>query len=425
MPSDNADTAILPYLLAIIILTLFSAFFSAAEMSVSTCNHIRLKALAEKGSKSAKCALKLAHGFDKTLTTILVGNNIVNIASTSVGTMLCISLFGDKGAGIATALMTVIILVFAEIMPKSLAKETADKSVLWMSGPLRFFVIILTPITFIFTLLKKAVTALFKVSSDDKGVTEDELKYIINESEEHGVLEEQESDLVRSALEFDEIDVSDILVPRVAVTAVEINQPVEEIKKVFMSEMYSRLPVYEKNIDSIVGIITFKSFTRMLDEGGSSIAGIIQKPLYVSTLKPINEVMQDMQKSKQHMAVVMDQFGGTEGIVTMEDIIEELVGEIYDESDEVKLPVIKISENSYLISGELSVSDMLEQLELDEDLIETECTTVGGWVMELFESIPDEDDTITDGIFTVTVKKLDEQRVEKIRLDIASPEEEE
>lgn len=413
-----------PQIIAIILLISFSAFFSGSETAISTANRIRLRAAAEKGDKKSARALRLAENYDKTLTTILVGNNIVNILSTSILTVVCLALFGESGTGIATAVMTVLILIFGEILPKSLSKETADKTVLWMAIPLNFLVIVLTPVSSLFSALKNGVTKLFNVSSSDDSVSEEELMFIIEESEEKGVLEEQESDLVRSALEFDEISISEILVPRVSVTAVEINQPIEEIREIFRTEMYSRLPVYEKTIDSIVGIITLKSFMRLEDEENPSIRSILQKPLYVSALKPINQVMHEMQKAKQHMAVVMDQFGGTEGIVTMEDIIEELVGEIYDESDEVIHPLVQISENTYSVSCDLSVSDMLEQLDLKPDTIETDCTAVGGWVMELFESIPEKDETITSGIFTVTVTETDEQKLKKIRLEVNIPEKE-
>ncbi|MBR6694945.1 MAG: HlyC/CorC family transporter, partial [Oscillospiraceae bacterium] len=317
---------------------------------------------------------------------------------------------------IATAVMTVLVLIFGEIIPKSLAKETADDGVMWMSVPLKFIMFILTPFSALFTLLKNGIIKLFNVRSSNTGVTADELLYIVNEGEEQGSLDEDESDLVRSAILFDGKNAEDILVPRVSLVAVEINQSVEEIKKVFVEEMYSRLPVYEKTIDSIVGIITFKSFMRLMEQGGTSIQSIIQKPLYVSTLKPINDIMQEMQKSKQHIAVVVDQFGGTEGIVTMEDIIEELVGEIYDESDEVLQPVIALGDDAYIISGELSVNDMLEKLGLPENTIKSEYTTVAGWALELFEGIPSENQTIDTEKFTVTAVKLDEQRVEKVRV---------
>ena len=411
MPTD-----ILPSIIIIAVLLVFSAFFSASETAFSTCNRIKLKTLAEKGHKGAKRALKIADAFDKTLTTILIGNNIVNIASTSIATTLFVTLFGDAGAGIATAVMTVLVLIFGEILPKSLAKETADDGVVWMSVPLKFIMFILTPFSALFTLLKNGIIKLFNVRSSNTGVTADELLYIVNEGEEQGSLDEDESDLVRSAILFDGKNAEDILVPRVSLVAVEINQSVEEIKKVFVEEMYSRLPVYEKTIDSIVGIITFKSFMRLMEQGGTSIQSIIQKPLYVSTLKPINDIMQEMQKSKQHIAVVVDQFGGTEGIVTMEDIIEELVGEIYDESDEVLQPVIALGDDIYLISGELSVNDMLEKLGLPENTITSEYTTVAGWALELFEGIPSENQTIDIEKFTVTAVKLDEQRVEKVKV---------
>ena len=293
------------------------------------------------------------------------------------------------------------------------------------SGMLRVFIIILSPITWLFIQIKKLASFLIKSPDNQPNVTEDELKYIIDESEEQGVLEEQESNLVKSALEFDEIEVNQIIVPRVNVVGIEINESIEEIKIVFADEMYTRLPVYEKNLDNIIGIINEKDFFRMLVRGGDNIKDIIQPPLYIPEFVPISEVMHEMQKTKQHMAVILDQYGGTMGIVTLEDIIEELVGEIYDENDEVTVSVLKIGADTYEISGELSVSDMLEKIGLSPLMIESSSTTVGGWVMELFGEIPEENDTITYGIFTVTVKKLDEQKIEKIILKVSISDDEE
>ncbi|MDE6594330.1 MAG: CNNM domain-containing protein, partial [Oscillospiraceae bacterium] len=262
---------------AIGLLLLMSAFFSSVETAFSSVNKIRLKAMANGGDKRAEKALAIAENFDRTLTTILVGNNIVNILSTSLGTVICTELFGDNGVGIATAAMTVLVLIFGEILPKSIAKENAETFSLVTAGILRFFIIILTPVTVIFGALKNAVTQLFRSAENSPSVTEDELKYIIDEIEEEGVLEEQESDLVRSALEFDDKNVSEVLIPRVKITAVEKDDSTSHIREIFFEEQFSRLPVYEKNIDNIIGFIHERDFFRLTvsDEKAGSIESII------------------------------------------------------------------------------------------------------------------------------------------------------
>ena len=251
---------------------------------------------------------------------------------------------------------------------------------------------------------------------------EDELKYIIDEIEEQGVLEEQESDLVKSALEFDEITVNEILIPRIKVVGVEKNASIEEIKNLFIEEMYSRIPVYEKSLDNIIGMITNKRFFKMLSQGGDDISEIIQDVAHFSDLKLISEALRDMQRLKTHLAVVLDQYGGTKGIITLEDIIEELVGEIYDENDEIVPHLIKISDNEFEVTGDLSISDMLEEIGLDENLIESTYTSVGGWVTELLEHIPENNETAQYGNFFITVLKVKEQSVEKLNIRISSSE---
>lgn len=405
-------------IIVIVALLVFSAFFSASETAFSTVNRIRLKNYAAQGDKRAERALKIAERFDNALTAILVGNNIVNIASASLCTVAFTKLLGEGSVGVATAVMTVAVLIFGEILPKSIAKENAERVSLAFGGLLSFIILILTPVTWIFSHLQRLASKLFHSGKNQPSVTEDELKYIIEEIEDEGVLEEQESDLVRSALEFDEIEVSQILIPRVNIVAVEAGQSMESIQNIFFEEKYSRLPVYEKTIDNIIGTIHEKDFFRLVVDGGTSIDSIIKEALYIYDLKAISEVLREMQRSKTHMAIVMDQYGGTQGLVTMEDIIEELVGEIYDENDEVVTNFAQIGENEYEVSAELSISDMLEDLDLPEDLIDSSSTSVGGWVMELFEKIPDEGDEITEGIFTVKVTEAEEQTVKKIHLRV-------
>lgn len=414
--------------LAIVLLIMMSACFSAMETAFSSVNKIRLKHEAANGNKRAERALKITEKFDKALTTILIGNNIVNILSSSLGTVIFTTLLGPSGVAVATAVMTVLVLIFGEILPKSFAKQNAESFSMGFAAILDFIMWLFTPVSAFFMLLQKGVSHIFKSKDDSPSVTEDELKYIIEEIEDEGVLEEKESDLVRSALEFDEIKVEEIIIPRVKVVAVDEDEDIDTITKLFINERYSRLPVYEKSIDNIVGIITEKDFFAMLTQSEkkpASIKSIIQKALYVSEMKLISEVLYEMQRTKMHMAIVKDQYGGTSGIVTMEDIIEELVGEIYDENDEVVMPIVPIGENMYEVMADLSITDMLEKLDLPDNIIESESNTVGGWVMELFGCIPEQNDTVTSGIFTVTVIEADEHSVSKIGLKIDMPAENE
>ncbi len=401
-------------IIIIILLLIFSALFSSCETAFSSVNKIRLKNYAGQGNKRAAKALEIANSFEKALTVILIGNNIVNILSTSISTVLFTQILGSGGVGVATSVMTVLVLIFGEITPKSYAKSHAEKCALMFATPLYALIWVMTPITFIFRQIQK----LFSSKEDQPSVTEDELKYIIDEIEEQGVLEEQESDLVRSALEFDEITVDEILIPRVNVVAVERNTPFEEIKEKFISETYSRLPVYEKSVDNIIGFITNKSFFRLFTEGKEDIGEIIQDIIHISDLKLISAALKEMQKNKMHIAVVMDQYGGTKGIITMEDIIEELVGEIYDEEDEIVSNFVKIGENEYEVSGELNIGDMLEGMGLDEDSIESAGNTVGGWVMELLGHIASEGETAESGAFRLTVLETDDQKINKVKVEV-------
>jgi hemolysins and related proteins containing CBS domains len=415
------DSSIIPNIVIIIMLIVLSALFSSCETAFSSVNKIRLKNYAAKGDKRAEKALKIANKFEDALTAILIGNNIVNILSTSISTVLFTQILGPGGVGAATVVMTVLVLVFGEITPKSFAKNHAEQCALMFAEPLSAFMIVLKPVVMVFKVIQK----LFKPKTEQPSVTEDELKYIIDEIEEQGVLEEQESDLVRSALEFDEITVDEILIPRVNVIAIEKNTPFNEIKEKFLTDMYSRLPVYEKNIDNIIGVITNKSFFRLMNENKENISDIIQEIIHISDLKLISEALKEMQKSKMHMAVVMDQYGGTKGIITLEDIIEELVGEIYDENDEIIAHFVKTGDNEYEVSGELSISDMLENLDMPEDKIECSGNSVGGWIMELLGHVAVENETVQSDIFKMTVLSMEDQKILKIRLEIVPKDTEE
>jgi len=408
---DNSDIG---KIVLVVVMMIFSALFSGTETAYSSVNKLRLKNYEAQGDKRAGKALKLANKFDEVLTAVLIGNNIVNIASSSVSTVVFVKIFGNSGAGISTAVITVLVLIFCEVMPKSYAKKNAEKMALAFASPLYVLVTVLKPAVF---LLNKLSSLLAK-GDDSPSVTEDELKYMIDEIEEQGVIEEQESELVKSALEFDEISVDEILIPRVKIVGAEINSTIDEIKELFSQEMYSRLPVYEKSIDNIIGIITNKAFFKMLVEGRNDIREIMQEVPHIADTQLISEAMRYMQHSKIHLAIVTDQYGGTKGMITLEDIIEELVGEIYDEDDEIVKNIIKISENKYEVAGDTDIRELLETLELDENLIQTDYSSVGGWITDVMEHIPEADESIETGIFRLTASEVSEQTVNKVIIEI-------
>lgn len=407
------DNSNIGKIVLVVVMMIFSALFSGTETAYSSVNKLRLKNYEAQGNKKAAKALMLANRFDDVLTAVLIGNNIVNIATSSVSTLIFVDIFGSSGAGISTAVITVLVLIFCEVLPKSYAKRNAEKISLLFASPLSVLVTVLKP----FVWILNKMSSIFK-GADSPTVTEDELKYMIDEIEEEGIIEEQESELVKSALDFDEITVNKILIPRVKIIGVEINESIDEIKKLFNQEMYSRMPVYEKSLDNITGIITNKAFFKMLVEGKSDIREIIQEVPHIADTNLISEAMKLMQRSKVHLAVVTDEYGGTEGIVTLEDIIEELVGEIYDEDDEIITNIVKLSENRYEAAGDTNISDLFEMLELDEAITETDCTTVGGWITDIMGHIPEAGETVETGIFILTATEVNENKVEKIVIEI-------
>lgn len=400
-----------------------SALCSATETAFSSCNRIRLKKLADEGSKSAAKALGICDNFDKALTAILVGNNVVNIASSSLVTVIFTEKFGSGSVGLATLVMTVLVLIFGEIIPKSLAKENSESFSILMAAPLSVFMFIITPITAVFMGIKNGVSKIVGKKNDQPSVTEEELKYIVDEIEDEGVLESQESELVRSALDFDEITVGKILVPRVNVEAININDDKEKVKAAFLEHQYSRLPVYEGDIDHIVGVVHQTDFFKMYIEGGFDLKGIMSQPLYITENRHISKVLTVMQKQKVHMAVVIDQHGGTEGICTLEDIIEELVGEIYDERDEEDTSFIRYSDACFDVSPDYPIEDLKERCGWDDDFISTERNSVGGWVMDLLDRVPEQHEVIEYPPLIIKVTMEDEQKIERIKFIIKNQKE--
>ena len=411
----------------IAILLCLSAICSATETAFSSVNHIRLKNYAAEGNKSAQRALKITEDFDRALTCILIGNNVVNIASSALATVIFTEKLGSGSVGIATAVMTVLVLIFGEIIPKSLAKENSESFSLFMALPLKIAMTVLSPLIFFFTLIKNGVARLIGKKGSEPSVTEEELKYIIDEIEDEGVLEESESELVRSALEFDETAVSQILVPRVNIVGIEIGENPETIREIFLETKFSRLPVFEKTIDKIVGVLLqsdFYEFYISKDKSGG-IGSIMTAPIFISETQLISQALRQMQRKKTHMAVVVDQYGGTEGICTLEDIIEELVGEIYDESDEEDTSFVRLTDDTFDISAELSVSDFLERIGAEEGEIESEMNSMGGFVMELLGHVPDNGETAVFGRFELTAVMEGEQRIDRLKVRIKQEKKEE
>lgn len=409
------------YILVILLIAL-SAFFSATETAFSSVNRIRLKNYAGEGNKRAAKTLKIAEDFDRALSAILIGNNIVNIASASIGTLIFSNLMGDGPAAVtaSTVVMTVVVLIFGEVLPKSMAKENAEQFSLSVTPVLSAIIFILTPFTAMLVGLKKVVTRWFRNDRKNPSVTEEELKYIIEEIEDEGVLEEQESELVQSALDFDEITVGEILTPRVDVVALNIDDSPEKILSVFQNDNHSRLPVYEKSIDSIIGILNARTFyNAYLKNQHLDIRTLIQDTVFVPPTKKISVLLKELQREKLQLAVVVDQYGGTIGIITVEDILEELVGEIWDENEDAVEDMLPIGENQFEVNGDMNVYDMLEELELDYPQFKSSSNSVSGWAFETFEHIPEIGESFTYEDLTVTVKELEEQRITKLVVTVS------
>lgn len=409
------DTALLWQCIVIIICIAFSAFFSASETSFTSVNVIRLKNMAQNGNRRAERTLKLVDSYDSLLSTILIGNNIVNIVCASVATLLFTNLLGAKiGVPVSTAVITVAVLIFGEVSPKSLAKEHAESFALAVTPFLKSLTIILKPLNYLFAQWKKLLNKIFKKKSDHT-VTPEELMTIVDEAQSGGGIDDESSELIRSAIEFDDLDVFDILTPRVDVIAVDKDDSIEEVARVFAENPHSRLPVYEGNIDRIIGMIHEKDFFCALQKGEKNINSMIKKVALVSPTMKISDLLKLLQKEKSHMAIVIDEFGGTEGIVTLEDILEELVGDIWDEHDVVIDYFKKTEENTYLIDCSAAVEDMFDYFEFDEET-DYDFVTVGGWVMEHLGKIPEVGDEFTYNGVEVTVIKVDGRHSEEIKM---------
>lgn len=399
-------------ILIIALLLLFSAYFSATETAFSSLNKTRLRAMAEKGNNRAALALKLSEQYDQLLSSILVGNNVVNIATSSISTLLFVGMLPKIGATVSTIVITIVVLIFGEISPKSLAKENPEKFAMFSAPIIRVVIWVLTPINFLFTLWKKLLTKLFK-SDDSHRMTQDELLMLVEEVAQDGSIDQSEGDLLRSAIEFTDLDAEDILTHRVDLEAVPVTASKEEVANSFSESRYSRLLVYDGSIDNIVGVIHQKDFYTGTGISDQPLTELMKEPVYVPQSVKISDLLKVLQKHKAHIAVVSDEYGGTLGIVTMEDILEELVGEIWDEHDEVIENFQKVGENTYrvLCSTDLDKLDRFFDLDVDSD-----CTSISGWVMEQLGRIPEEGDCFDYEDLHVTVTATDYHRVLEIEV---------
>ena len=402
----------------LVVLVLLSAFFSSAETAFTSVNRVRLKTLAQDGNKKAKVATMLVDRYDKMLYSTLIGNNIVNIAASSIATLLFIDVLKDNNLGstVATIVTTVALLIFGEITPKTLAKMVPEKFCMAYGYFIYAIMIVFTPLSLVFSGWKALILKIFKFKPDE-GITEEELITIVEEAGEEGSLDDNETHLIRSAIEFNDLDVEDIYVPRVNVIAVEKSASMQEIRDLFAEHSFSRLPVYEDNIDHIIGMIHEKDFYNALAKGHTSIESSITKIALATEHMKISTLLKSLQKQKVHMAVVVDEYGGTCGIVTLEDILEELVGEIWDEHDEEEVLYGKINEGEYWVDGKCSLDELFDLYEdLKGDCEDCESNTVGGWVTEKFGRIPANGEVITIEDIEVKVVKATKQKILKIRV---------
>ena len=415
---DGSSIAILA---ALVVLIMMSAYFSASETAFSSLNLIRLKSRAEDGDASAARVLAMAEQYDKILSTILIGNNVVNIGAATLGTVFFTRYFNEYGPTISTVVLTVVVLIFGEITPKSLAKEMPERFASFSAPILGVLITLLTPLNWLFAQWKKLLGGRFHTAENDT-ITEGELMTMVNEAENDGELTDRESRLIRSAIEFDDVEVEEILTPRVDVYAVPDDISMNQLAEAFAETGYSRLPVYHKTIDNIIGIVHEKDFFKARRKKDLTMEDLVTPTLYTTGSTQISSLLRTLREQHHHMAVVVDEYGGTEGIITLEDILEELVGEIWDEHDEATEDFRQQSDGSWLISGTASVADLFEQLGLPEDE-EIDSNTVNGLVQEKTSHLPKVGDSFALPGFEGIVTRTAHRRVTEVRLTpVPTPE---
>ncbi len=407
------------YIIIMAALVLMSAYFSATETAFSSLNKTRLRLMSEK-SKKAALALKLSENYDNLISSILIGNNIVNISLSSIGTVFFIDKFGDIGATLSTVVITVMVLIFGEVCPKSIAKDMPESFAVFSAPIIRLFVWILAPINFLFSLLKKGLSKMLKVKDGEK-TSQEELIMMVEEVTEEGTLNSEESILVQNAIEFSDLKAEDILTHRVDIEAFPVDAPKQEIAQAFSESKYSRLLVYEESIDNIVGVVHQKDFYTGTGVTKKEIRDIMTPPIFILPSKKIDELLRLLQKNKSHVAVVLDEYGGTYGLVTMEDILEELVGDIWDEHDEVTENYRRVGENNFRVNCAMTVDDFCAQFDIE---IETETISLSGWVTEQLAKIPDVGDSFDYLNLSIRVIATESHRVSEVEVVVNDTDEE-
>ena len=409
------DSASIAMIVGLVFCVIMSGYFSATETAFTSLNRVRLKSWADGGDQRAARTLALAEDYDKLLSTLLIGNNV----ATTIGAVLFIHLIDNvTGPTVSAIVLTVVILIFGEVSPKSLAKESPERFAMFATPLLGVFRTVLTPLNFLFTQWKRLLSKVFRKSADG-GITEEELVTLVDQAESEGGLDQHESRLIRAAIEFHDLEVEEILTPRVDIVAVEDTDSMEEIAKIFAENGYSRLPVYHEDIDNIIGVIHEKDFHAARYRGLTSVKEMLGPMLYTTGNTKISELLRILQREKAHMVIVVDEYGGTEGLVTLEDIVEELVGEIWDEHDEVIEEFKKQEDDSYLISCSADLTDLFDLFKIKG---ECDSNTISGWVMEQIGRVPEEGDRFVSDGLDVTVTKVDHRRVLEIRVEVL-PEE--
>lgn len=416
------DSTCIGIIVILLILVALSAWCSSTETAYSSVNKVRLKSKAEDDNQRAQKALDLLEDYDKLLSCILIGNNIVNLTAATLGTVLFTKLLPVYGPAVSTIVLTVVVLIFGEITPKTLAKDQAERFCMRAATPLRVCMVVLTPLHLFFGLFQKLMVKLFH-SQEEEGITEEELITMVEEAESEGGLEHHESELIRAAIEFNDMEVEEILTPRVDIVAAPDTVTMEELSVLFAESGYSRIPVYHTSIDNIIGLIHEKDFFSARYHNHTDITSLISKVFYTTGSAQISDLLRLLQRRKSHMAVVVDDYGGTMGIVTMEDILEELVGEIWDEHDEIIEEFKPQEDGSYLISCSANLDDLFDRFSIRATDIDS--ASISGWVLDQLGRLPVEGDHFVYENLDVTVTQLDHRRILEIRVAvIPEPEEE-
>ena len=411
-------------LVSILVLVFLSAFFSSSETALVTVNKIRMKNLAENGNKRAAKVLKVTSDSGKMLSAILIGNNIVNIGASSIATMLAVDIFGDIGSGIATGVLTLVILIFGEVSPKTMATIKADSFSLAIAGIIDVLMFVLTPVIFIINTFASGVLRLLRINpyDADKAMTEDEIRTIVDESQESGVIEDEEREMIHNVFDFGDSLAKEVMVPRIDMTFVHVEASYKELIEIYREYKYTRLPVYEESTDYIIGIINMKDVILIEDTNNFSIRDIIREPYFTYEHKNTSDLFIEMRQASIPLAIVLDEYGVTAGLVTLEDLLEEIVGEIRDEYDSDEEDAIEqLSEYEYMILGSTNLDDVNDALDLEFE--SDDYDTIGGYCLQLLDHLPEENETVSteDGV-VITIKEVDKNRIERIYIRIPEQE---